>query len=154
MESKRNNTNVLLFGLSFNVILTLGLLGFMCYSFHRLDSRLTAVEHDLLSTSRQQRLANRVHVDSTPLHLRQSRSGEKEAVVKRAVDAPSMCSKCSSVCGHPNVSCSLLANAVRSTNFGGPFLLGKQRDKCFSEYCLLVCHFPEANEFEQIVVTI
>ena len=90
----------------------------MSYSFNRLDSRLTAVEQDMLATSRQQRLANRVHVDPTALHSRPSGSRKKGAVVKRAVDTP--CSKCSSVCGHRNVSCSLLANAVRSTNFGGP----------------------------------
>lgn len=104
MESKSNNTNVLLFGLSFNLILTLSSLGFMCYSLHRLDSRLTAVEQDLLSTSHQQRLANRVHVDPTPLHSRQSGSRKKEAVVKRAVGTPSMCSTCSRACGHRNVS--------------------------------------------------
>ena len=104
MESKSNNTNVLLFGLSFNLILTLSSLGFICYSFHRLDLRLTAVEQELLATSRQQRLGNRVHVDPTLLHSRQSGSQKKEVVVKRAVDTPSMCRKCSSVCGHRNVS--------------------------------------------------
>ena len=118
MESKSNNTNVLLFGLSFNLILTLSSLGFMCYSFHRLDLRLTAVEQELLAASRQQRLGNRVHVDPTPLHSRQSGSRKKDIVVKRAVDTPSMCRKCNSVCGHQNVSFSLLTNTVRFTNFG------------------------------------
>lgn len=129
MESKSNNSNVLLFGLSFNLILTLSALGFMCYSFHRLDLRLTAVEQDLLATSRQQRLGNQVHVDPTPLHSRQSGSQKKEAVVKRAVDTPSMCRRCRSVCGHRNVSFSLSTNTVRFTNFGGPFLLAAQIDK-------------------------
>ena len=49
METKSSKRlNVLLFGLSLNLILTLGSLGFTCYSLHRLDSRLTPVERDLL----------------------------------------------------------------------------------------------------------
>ena len=120
MESKSNNSNVLLFGLLFNLILTLSSLGFMSYCFHRLDSRLIAVEHELLATSRQQRLDNRAHVDPTPFYSRQSGSRKKEAVVKRAVDTPSVCKICSSVCGHRKVSFSLLTNTVRSANFGGP----------------------------------
>ena len=49
MESKANkNSHVLMFGLSFNLILTLGSLGFSCYSLHRLDSRLTTLEQNSL----------------------------------------------------------------------------------------------------------
>ena len=47
MESKANkNSHVLMFGLSVNLILTLGSLGFTCYSLHRLDSRLTTLERN------------------------------------------------------------------------------------------------------------
>jgi len=141
MESKNNNTNVLLFGLLFNLILTLSSLGFMCYSFHRFDSRLKAVEQDLLATSRQQRLANGVHLNPTPLHSSQSGSRKKEAIVKRAVDTPSMCSKCSRVCGHRNVSFFLInkyspLNEFWILDFEILFLLGTLFGKymCFSEW--------------------
>ena len=96
MESKGNkNSPVLIFGLSFNLILTLGSLGFTCYSLHRLDSRVTAVEQNLLLTNPPYQLANRVIF---------TRSGtrKKENVVKRAADRPSMCRKCSSVCVNSN----------------------------------------------------
>ncbi len=114
MESKsKKSSNVLLFGFSFNLILTLASLGFTCYSLHRLDSRLTAVERDLLVVNRYSyRLANREIVIPTTTHSPQSGSQRKEAVVKRAADSQSMCRKCSNVClnwnGHRNVSCSLL----------------------------------------------
>jgi len=130
MESKSNNTNVLLFGLLFNLILTLSSLGFICYSFHRFDSRLTTVEQDLLATSHRQRLANGVYGDPTPWHSRQSGFRKKEAVVKRAVDTPSMCNKCSRVCAHRNVSFFLLTNNSPFYEFGSLFLLGTQIDKC------------------------
>ena len=113
MESKSNkSSNVLLFGLSFNLILTLSSLGFTCYSLHRLDSRLTVVERDLLVVnSYPYGLANHEIVKPTTAHSPQSESQRKEAVVKRAADRPSLCRKCSSVCslnsnGHRNVSCS------------------------------------------------
>ncbi|KAL9961681.1 hypothetical protein ACROYT_G030674 [Oculina patagonica] len=109
MESKsKKSSNVLLFGLSFNLILTLASLGFTCYSLHRLDSRLTAVERDLLVVnSDPYQLANREIVTPTTTHSPQrSGSQRKEAVVKRAADGQSMCRKCSSVClnwnGHRN----------------------------------------------------
>ena len=45
MENKSaQGSSVLLFGLSFNLILTLSSLGFTCYSLNRFDSRLTSVE--------------------------------------------------------------------------------------------------------------
>ncbi|KAL9961652.1 hypothetical protein ACROYT_G030640 [Oculina patagonica] len=108
MESKsKTSSNVLLFGLSFNLILTLASLGFTCYSLHRLDSRLTAVERDLLVVnSYPYGLANHEIVAPTTTHSPQSGSQRKEAVVKRAAYSQSMCRKCSSVClnwnGHRN----------------------------------------------------
>ncbi len=113
MESKsKKSPNVLLFGLSFNLILTLSSLGFTCYSLHRLDSRLTAVERDLLVVnSYPYGLANHEIVTSTSASSRGSQMMKN--VVKRAADSQSMCRKCSSVClnwnGHRNVSCSLLS---------------------------------------------
>ena len=121
MESKsKRSSNVLLFGLSFNLILTLGSLGFTCYSLHRLDSRVTAVERDVLAINHPYRLANHEILKPTSPHVPQSGSQRKEAVVKRAADSPSMCRKCSRVCslnsnGHRNVSCSLLC-VVRPGN--------------------------------------
>ena len=114
MESKSNKrSKVLLFGLSSNLILTLGSLGFTCYSLHRLDSRLTTVERDLpVVNSYLYGLANHEIVKPTTPHSPQSESQKKESVVKRAADRPSLCRKCSSVCslnsnGHRNVSYSL-----------------------------------------------
>ena len=110
MESKGNkNSQVLMFGLSFNLILTLGSLGFTCYSLHRLDSRLTAVEHDLLLTNPTYQLDSRRTVEPPFTHPNPSGSQMKETVrVKRAADRPSMGRKCSSAClksnDHPNVS--------------------------------------------------
>ena len=74
MESKSNkSSNVLLFGLSFNLTLTLGSLGFTCYSLHRLDLRLTAVERDLLVlNSYPYRFANHEIVKPKPVRSRGS----------------------------------------------------------------------------------
>ena len=103
MESKGNkNSHVLIFGLSFNLILTLGSLGFTCYSLHRLDSRVTAVEQNLLLTNPAYQLANRVIFTPTSTFPRRSRSQKKENVVKRAADRPSICRKCSRVCVNSN----------------------------------------------------
>ena len=114
MESKANKiSHLLMFGLSFNLILTLGSIAFTCYSLHRLDSRLTAVEHNLLLTNPPYQLANRVIVEPTSRHLHPSGSQLKETFrVKKAADRPSMCRKCNSVClnsnGHRSVSFFLL----------------------------------------------
>ena len=113
MESKgNNNSHVLMFGLSFNFILTLGSLGFTCYSLHRLDSRLTAVEQNLLLTNPAYQLANRAIFTPTSMLPRRSGSRKKENVVKRSADRSSMCRKCSSVCvnsnGQRNVSLCVL----------------------------------------------
>ena len=109
METKSSKrSNVLLFGLSFNLILTLGSLGFTCYSLHRLDSRLTAVERDLLVVnSYPYGLANQEILK--PTSARSLGSQMMKTVIKRAADSPSICRKCSSVClnwnAHRNVSC-------------------------------------------------
>ena len=105
-------SNVLLLGLLLNFILTFGLLVFTCFSLHRLDSRIATVERNLLVINHPYGLANRV-IKPTSTHSRPSASQMKEHVVKRAVDSPSLCRICSSVCfknsnGHRNVSCSLL----------------------------------------------
>ena len=112
MESKGNkSSSALLFGLSVNLILTLGSLGFTCYSLHRFDSRLTTVEQDLLAVNHPDQLANRVIVKPTTTYSPPSGSRRKEGVAKRAVDRPSMCRKCSSTCLNANrprnVSCFL-----------------------------------------------
>ena len=107
MDTKNSKrSNVLLFGLSFNLILTLSSLGFTCYSLHRLDSRLTAVEQDLLVVNHPYGLAN--HEIVKPTSARSRGSQMMKTVVKRAADSPSMCHKCNSVClnwnAHQNVS--------------------------------------------------
>ena len=109
MESKGKNSHVLMFGLSFNLILTLGSLGFTCYSLHRLDSRLTEVEQNLLLTNPLYQLDSRRTVEPPFTHPNPSGSQMKETVrVKRAADRPSMCRKCSSAClksnDHPSIS--------------------------------------------------
>ena len=115
MESKGNkSSSALLLGLSFNLILTLGSLGFTCYSLHRFDSRLTTVEQDLLAVNHPDQLANRGIVKPTSTHSLRNGIRRKEVVSKRAVDRPSTCRKCSRSClnaNHPgNVSSfSLLA---------------------------------------------
>ena len=59
MESKANkSSHVLMFGLSVNLILTLGSLGFTCYSLHRLDSRLTTLERNSLLKSSPYPISN------------------------------------------------------------------------------------------------
>ena len=113
MENKSaKGSPVVLFGLSFNLILTLASLGFTCYSLNRLDSRLTEVEQDLLVTNSPHRLADGVIVKPTSTHSTLSGPQKKNAA-KRAVDNPSMCRKCSRPCLNVNVrrsvSCSLFA---------------------------------------------
>ena len=107
-------SSVLLFGLSFNLILTLASLGFTCYSLNRFDSRLTAVEQDLLATSSPYQLADGVIVKPTSTHSTQTGPQKKNNVAKRAVDDPSMCRKCRSACLNLNVlgsvSCMLLVH--------------------------------------------
>ena len=107
MDTKNSKrSNVLLFGLSFNLILTLSSLGFTCYSLHRLDSRLIAVEQDLLVVNHPYGLAN--HEIVKPTSARSRGPQMMKTVVKRAADSPSICHKCSSVClnwnAHQNVS--------------------------------------------------
>ena len=104
MENKSaKGSSVLLFGLSFNLILTLASLGFTCYSLNQFDSRLTAVEQDLLATNSPHRLADGKIVKPTATHSTLSGSQERNNVAKRAVNNPSMCRKCSSACLNLNV---------------------------------------------------
>ena len=73
-----------MFGLSVNLILTLGSLGFTCYSLHRLDSRLTALE--LLKDTPYQ-ISDPFSAPPTSAHFRPSGSLEKETGrVQRAVE--------------------------------------------------------------------
>ena len=94
MESKANkSSHVLMFGLSVNLILTLGSLGFTCYSLHRLDSRLTTLERNSLLKSSPYPISNPFSVAPTSAHSLPSGSLEKEtARVQRAVERRSMCS--------------------------------------------------------------
>jgi len=122
MESKGNKSSrAILFGLSFNLILTLGSLGFTCYSLHRFDSRLITVEQDLLVVNHPDKLANRVIPKPTSTHSPQSVPRRKEGVGKRAVNRPSQCHKCSpclNVNRHRNVSCfSLYKNHIINDAF-------------------------------------
>ena len=95
MESKGNkSSSAVLFGLLFDLFLTLGLLGFTCYSLHQFDSRLTTVEQDLLVVDHLHQPDNRVIVKPSSTHLPPIGSRRKEAVSKRAVDRPAKC--CSS----------------------------------------------------------
>jgi len=105
MEKSKSvkNSNILVFGLSFNLILTLASLGFACYSFHRLELRVTAVEQDLLALNHPYRLDNHGILKPTSTHspLR-SDTEVKRNLVKRAVDGSSLCRKCNSVCFNSN----------------------------------------------------
>ena len=120
METKRaTGSSALLFGLSFNLILTLASLGFTCYSLNRFDSRLTAVEQDLLAANSP--LADGVIVQPTSTHSPLSEPQKKNDVNKRAVDNPSMCRKCSSAClnlnVHGGVSFSLFIGLIFLCNY-------------------------------------
>ena len=117
METKSaKGSSVLLFGLSFNLILTLASLGFTCYSLNRFDSRLTAVEQDFLATNSPYGLADGVIITPTFTHSTLSGPQKKNKVVKRAVDSLAMCRKCSSAClnlnMHQSVSCSLFIGLI------------------------------------------
>ena len=88
-----------MFGLSVNLILTLGSLGFTCYSLHRLDSRLTTLERNSLLKNSPYQISDPFSVAPTSAHFRPKGSLEKETGrVQRAVERTSICRKCSSVC--------------------------------------------------------
>ena len=89
-----------MFGLSVNLILTLGSLGFTCYSLQRLDLRLTTLERNSLL---RYPISNPFSVAPVSAYSRPSGSLEKETGrVQRAVKRTSMCRKCSSVCVNLN----------------------------------------------------
>ena len=113
METKSaKGSSVLLFGLSFNLILTLTLFGFTCFSMNRFDSRLTAVEHDLLATNSPYRHTDGAMVKPKSSHSPLNGPQKKTNVAKRAVDNSPWCRKCRSAClnlnAHRAVSCSSL----------------------------------------------
>ena len=66
MESKADKSQCfLMFGLSFNLILTLGSLGFTCYSLHLLYSRVTTVEQNVLLRNPSDQILSRAIVEPT-----------------------------------------------------------------------------------------
>ena len=111
METKSaKGSSVLLFGLSFNLILTLTSFGFTCYSLNRFDSRLKTVELDLLATNSPYRHSDGVIAEPTSTHSPLTEPQKKNNVAKRAVDNPSLCRKCSACLNlnvHRRVSFSL-----------------------------------------------
>lgn len=110
MEPKANKrSQALVLGLSVNLVLTLGSIAFICYSLHRFDSRLTAIEQNLLLTSFPYQLADQV--TAQPKFEQSHPNGpqiKEDARVKRAANSQSMCRKCSNAClksiGHRNVN--------------------------------------------------
>lgn len=107
MESKLNKDfRVLMFFFSFHLMLTLGSLGFTCYSLHRssrLDSRLTTLEHNLMLTNLPYRLSSPVIVKPTSTQTHPSGSPRKETGrIRRAAERPSKCRKCKTVCENSN----------------------------------------------------
>ena len=66
MESKADKSLCfLMFGLSFNLILTLGSLGLTCYSLHLLYSRVTTVEQNVLLRNPSDQILSRAIVEPT-----------------------------------------------------------------------------------------
>ena len=114
MESKRvkdvKNSNIFLFGLSFNLILTVASLGFTCYSLHRLESRVTTVEQDL-----PYRLDNHEIFKPSSTHSPPNED-KRRNLVKRAVDGSSKCRECNSVCLNSNGSRKVRRFLVRVTS--------------------------------------
>ena len=102
MESKSvKNSNIFLFGLSFNLILALGLLGFTCYSLRRLESRVMAVEQDLLVLNHPHRRDNHGIIKPTSTRFPLSDAEmkvDRGNLVKRAIDGSSKCRECNSIC--------------------------------------------------------
>ena len=132
MESKGNtNAHVLMFGLSFNLILTLGSLGFTCYCLHRLDSRVTAIEQNP-----PYRFTDGVIIEPTFRHQQGSGGSQMKETfrVKRATDRPSMCRKCSSVCLNSNGHRSVSNDVHGSVKF-----MTESESKLISEQNLLDC---------------
>ena len=142
MESKGNtNAHVLIFGLSFNLILTLGSLSFTCYSLHRLDSRVTAVEQNP-----PYQFTDSVIVEPTFRNQRSGGSQKEETFrVKRAADRPSMCRKCSSVClNHRSVSNDVHGSVKFMTESENKLISGQNLLDCnagLNEFRLFRCWF-------------
>ena len=100
MESKAIKSQCFLtFGLSFNLMLNLGSLGFTCYSLHRLDSRVTKVEQNVLLTNPSDQLLSRAIVELTSAETHLDGSRIRQTVRdKRAADKGSRCRKCGCDC--------------------------------------------------------
>lgn len=97
METKIvKHSNVLLYGFSFHLILTLGSLGFT------LDSRLTAIEQNLMLKSTPYQHANGVTIKITSENAPGSGWKTTDQIVKRDISSPSICSKCRTVCSNSN----------------------------------------------------
>ncbi|XP_022799707.1 sushi, von Willebrand factor type A, EGF and pentraxin domain-containing protein 1-like [Stylophora pistillata] len=95
METKvAKNTIVLPNGFSFHLILTLGFLGFTCYSLHRLDTRLAAVEQNCQLTSPPNQVLDNEIVKPISTHSEET----KKQIFKRDVSSSSICDKCKSFC--------------------------------------------------------
>ena len=108
------NTIVLPNGFSFHLILTLGFLGFTCYSLHRLDTRLAAVEQNCQLTSPPNQVVDNEIVKPISAHSEET----KKQIFKRDVSSSSICDKCKSFCfnskGHRrNVSCFLITQHTK-----------------------------------------
>ena len=104
MESKADKSQCfLMFGLSFNLILTLGSLGFTCYSLHLLYSLVTTVEQNVLLRNPSDQILSRAIVEPTSSETHPCDSRIKKTFCdKRAADKGSRCRKCRSDC--PNSS--------------------------------------------------
>lgn len=97
METKIvKHSNVLLYGFSFHLILTLGSLGFT------LDSRLTAIEQNLMLKSTPYQHANGATIKITSENAPGSGWKTTDQIVKRDISSPSICSKCRTVCSNSN----------------------------------------------------
>ncbi|XP_022796673.1 uncharacterized protein LOC111335087 [Stylophora pistillata] len=103
METKTvKRSNLLRHGFSLHLVLTLGSIGFTCYSLNRLDSRLTAIEQNLMLKSIPYRHENGVTVKTTSSNALGRGSKTNDQIVKRDISSPSICGKCRSVCSNLN----------------------------------------------------
>ena len=89
VESKADKSQCfLMFGLSFNLILTLGSLGFTCYSLHLLYSRVTTVEQNVLLRNPSDQILSRAIVEPTSSETHPCSSRIKKTFCdKRAADS-------------------------------------------------------------------
>ena len=79
-----------------------GLTWFTCYSLNRLDSRLTAIEQNLMLKSTPYQHANGATIKITSENAPGSGWKTTDQIVKRDISSPSICSKCRTVCSNSN----------------------------------------------------